>query len=350
MGGKKIKLMKNDPSTNPPPALNILVTGGGGFLGSAVVSLLVNRGYHVRSFSRSRYPELSTLGVEQIRGDICNKTEIEQALRGADLVFHTAAKAGIWGEYSQYYRTNVMGTRNVLAGCKKHHISRLVYTSSPSVVFNGRDMEGVDESVPYPATYSAYYPRTKAMAEQDVVRAADQRLRTIILRPHLIWGPGDKHFVPRIIKRSSRLIKVGNGKNLVDTVYIDNAAQAHLLAADALEKKPELSGNIYFISQGDPVPLWDMINHILETAGLAPVRRSVPRAMAWLAGMLIESAYRIFNVRKEPRMTRFLADELARSHWFDISAAGKDLGYAPKISIKEGLRRLEIWLRNNPPA
>jgi len=338
--------MKNGNSIKATPPLKVLVTGGGGYLGSAIVTLLVERRYHVRSFSRNHYPELSSMGIEQIQGDICDKTEIEQALKGVDLVFHTAAKAGIWGDYSDYYRTNVTGTQNVIAGCKKHHISRLIYTSSPSVVFNGTDMEGVNESVPYPATYHAYYPQTKAIAEQHVIKATGQGLMTIILRPHLIWGPRDKHFVPRIIARANRLIRVGNGKNLIDTVYIDNAADAHILAADELEKNPKLSGNIYFISQGEPVPLWDMINHILKAASLAPVKRSMPRRMAWLIGGILEFAYRTFNIIGEPRMTRFLADELAKAHWFDISAAGKDLGYTPRISIKEGLRRLESWLQN----
>jgi nucleoside-diphosphate-sugar epimerase len=338
--------MKNDPSIKATAPKKVLVTGGGGFLGRAIVKLLVQRNDHVRSFSRNRYPDLSSMGIEQIQGDICDKISIRQALRGVDLVFHTAAKAGIWGDYSDYYKTNVTGTQNVIAGCKKHNISRLIYTSSPSVVFNGTDMEGVNESVPYPATYLAYYPQTKAIAEQYVIKTAGQGLLTIILRPHLIWGPGDKHFVPRIIARANGLIRVGNGKNLVDTVYIDNAAEAHVLAADGLEKNPKLSGNIYFISQGDPIPLWDMINHILEAAGFAPVRRSMPHSMAWLIGVMLELVYRSFNISKEPRMTRFLADELAKAHWFDISAAGKDLGYIPRISIKEGLRRLERWLQN----
>jgi nucleoside-diphosphate-sugar epimerase len=346
MGRKEIKLMKNDQTIKATPPLKVLVTGGGGFLGSAIVTLLVKRRYHVRSFSQNRYPELTSMGIEQIQGDICDKTAIEQALRGVDLVFHTAAKAGIWGNYYDYYKTNVTGTQNVIAGCKKHHISRLIYTSSPSVVFNGTDMEGVNESVPYPATYHADYPRTKAIAEQYVIKAAGQGLMTIILRPHLIWGPRDKHFVPRIIARANRLIRVGNGKNLIDTVYVDNAADAHILAADALEKNPKLSGNMYFISQDDPVPLWDMINHILKAAGLSPVRRSMPRSMAWVIGVMLELTYRTFNISGEPRMTRFLADELAKAHWFDISAARKDLGYAPRISITEGLRRLERGLQN----
>jgi 2-alkyl-3-oxoalkanoate reductase len=338
--------MKNHESIKAKAPKKVLVTGGGGFLGSAIVKRLVKRNDHVRSFSRNRYPELASMGIEQIQGDIRDNTAMEQALKGVDLVFHTAAKAGIWGNYSDYYKTNVTGTQNVIAGCKKHNITRLIYTSSPSVVFNGTDMAGVNESVPYPSKYQAHYPKTKAIAEQNVIRAAGQGLLTIILRPHLIWGPRDKHFVPRIISRAKRLIRVGNGKNLVDTVYIDNAADAHILAADGLEKNPKLSGNMYFISQGDPVYLWEMINHILKAGGLAPVKRSMPRRMAWLMGFILEFAYRTFNISTEPRMTRFLADELAKAHWFDISAAEKDLGYTPRVSIKEGLRRLETWLQN----
>jgi 2-alkyl-3-oxoalkanoate reductase len=338
--------MKNNESIKATAPKKILVTGGGGFLGRAIVKLLVQRNYHVRSFSRNRHSGLTSMGIEQIQGDICDKISIGQALRGVDLVFHTAAKAGIWGDYSDYYKTNVIGTQNVITGCKKHNISRLIYTSSPSVVFNGKDMEGVNESVPYPATYLAYYPQTKAIAEQHVIKTAGEGLLTIILRPHLIWGPGDKHFVPRIIARANGLIRVGNGKNLVDTVYIDNAADAHILAADGLEKNPKLCGNVYFISQGDPVPLWDMINHILKAAGFAPVRHSMPRSMAWLIGVVLEFVYKTFKISGEPQMTRFLADELAKAHWFDISAAEKDLGYTPRVSIKEGLRRLESWLQN----
>jgi nucleoside-diphosphate-sugar epimerase len=325
----------------------VLVTGGGGFLGGAIVRLLVERGDHVRSFSRCFYPELASMGVEQLQGDICDKVAVESACKGIDLVFHVAAKAGVWGDYCEYYKTNVIGTQNVIAACRKHNVSRLVHTGSPSVVFNGKDMEGVDESVPYSDRFHTNYPKTKALAEQDVVKAASKSLRTIILRPHLIWGPKDNHLVPRIIARAKQLVRVGNGQNLVDTTYIDNAAEAHILAADRLEEDHKLSGNIYFISQDDPVPLWDMINNILKAAGLAPVRWTIPKKMAWLIGAVLEFFYKIFNISGEPKMTRFIADELATAHWFDINAAKKDLGYVPRVSTKEGLRRLEDWLRNS---
>lgn len=340
--------MKDNESITGKLPHKVLVTGGGGFLGSAIVTRLVKRGDRVKSFSRGFYPELAAMGVEQIRGDISDKAAVKHAFRGINLAFHVAAKPGVWGDYGTYYRTNVIGTQNVIAACKKHNVSRLVYTSSPSVVFNGADMEGVDESVPYPEKFHAHYPRTKAMAEQAVIAAADERLKTIILRPHLIWGPQDNHLVPRIIKRANRLVKVGNGKNLVDTIYIDNAADAHIQAADRLEQNHNLSGRVYFISQDNPVPLWEMVNNILNAAGLVPVQRSISRSTAWMIGAVLEIFYKMFRINTEPGMTRFLADELSTAHWFDIGAAKKDLGYAPKISMEEGLLRLEKWLRDQP--
>jgi nucleoside-diphosphate-sugar epimerase len=340
-------MKNNEPIAGKSPH-KVLVTGGGGFLGGAIVRQLVERGDRVVSFSRRFYSELSVMGVEQIQGDISDATAVDRACREIDLVFHVAAKPGVWGDYVPYYRTNVIGTRNVIAACKQHNVSRLVYTSSPSVVFGGADMEGVDESVPYPEKYHAHYPKTKAMAEQIVIAAGDEGLKTIVLRPHLIWGPLDNHLVPRIIERASRLVMVGDGKNLVDTIYIDNAADVHIQAADRLEQNHHLSGRVYFISQDDPVPLWEMVNNILKRAGLSPVQRSISRNSAWMIGAVLEIFYKMFKISGEPRMTRFLADELSTAHWFNISAAKKDLGYKPNISTEEGLYRLEKWLQHNP--
>ncbi len=326
---------------------NILVTGGGGFLGKAIVKQLVETGENVRSFSRSFYPELESMGVSQIQGDISDKKAVEQASRDIKIIFHVAAKPGIWGNYNDYYKTNVTGTENVISACNKHNVEKLIYTGSPSVVFNGTDMEGVDESAPYPERFHAHYPKTKAIAEQLVVNAATDTLRTITLRPHLIWGPGDNHLVPRIIAKAEQLKIVGNGKNLVDTIYIDNAANAHILAAKKLDENPDISGNVYFISQGEPVLLWDMINAILKASGRDPVKKSIPKIAAWLIGAACEFFYKILNINVEPPMTRFVAEELSTSHWFDISAAVRDLGYSPQVSTKEGLRRLEEWLKKS---
>jgi len=323
---------------------NSLVTGGGGFLGSAIVKLLLDRGDKVSSFSRSYYPELSALGVDQIQGDIADRQQVLSACKDREVIFHVAAKPGIWGKYEDYYSTNVIGTGNVISACLDNAVPFLIYTSSPAVVFNGKNMEGVDESVPLTDNFHSHYQKTKSMAEIMVREATGNKLKTVILRPHLIWGPGDNHLVPRIIQRGKSLFRVGSGKNLVDTTYIDNAAAAHVSAADTLADNPSISGNTYFISQGEPVLLWDMINNILRAADLDPVTRTIPQSAAWWIGLFLEIIYKALHLSSEPKMTRFLAEELSTSHWFDISAAKKDLGYQPKVSIEEGLIRLEKWL------
>ena len=322
----------------------VLVTGGGGFLGAAVAGRLAARGDRVFSFSRGEHPHLAGLGVEHIRGDIADAGALERACRGVEVVYHTAAKPPPWGPLSDYRRTNVTGTAMVIAACRRAGVKRLVHTSTPSVLFSGRDLEGVDESTPYPPRWHSPYAATKAAAEQQVLQAAAAGLPAIVLRPHEIWGPGDPHFVPRILARAHRLRRIGDGNNLIDTTYIDNAAQAHLLAADRLGENPGLSGRVYFISQGEPVPAWEMIDAILKAAGRGPVKGRISHRSAWLAGWACELIYRGLRLAGEPPLTRFVADALARTHWFDIGAARRDLGYAPAVSTAEGLRRLEIWL------
>jgi nucleoside-diphosphate-sugar epimerase len=327
--------------------MNALVTGGGGFLGGAIVRSLRQRGDHIRSFSRGSYPELAALGVEQVPGDLADLHAVRRAVQGCDVVFHVAARAGVAGRYAGYHTTNVLGTQHVLTACREAGVHRLVYTSSPSVVFDGRDMEGVDESVPYPSHYEAHYPRTKAEAERAVLAANNPELATVALRPHLIWGPGDNHLVPRILERgrAGRLRRIGSRNCLIDSVYIDNAAQAHLLAADRLAPGSAVAGRAYFISNGEPMPVWDLVNAILKAGGVPPVTRRVPYPVAWLAGAILEGVYAACWPDAEPPMTRFVARELATSHWFDLTAARRDLGYEPRVSIAEGLRRLEAWLQ-----
>jgi nucleoside-diphosphate-sugar epimerase len=328
-----------------------LVTGGGGFLGGAIVRRLTVHGDHVRSLSRGRYPALGALGVEQSEGDVADVGVVNAAVAGCDLVFHVAAKAGVWGPYAEYHRTNVVGTENVLSACRKHGVRRLVYTSSPSVVFNGRDMEGVNESAPYPDHYDAAYPKTKAVAERLVLAANGPYLATVALRPHLIWGPGDNHLTPRILERgrAGRLRRIGRANKWIDATYIDNAADAHLLAADRLSPGSPIAGKAYFVGNGEPMPLWDLVNRILAAGGVAPVKRKIPIWLAYTAGWLMETAYTILRRRDEPPLTRFVVRELTTAHWFDLTAARRDLGYEPKVSIGEGLKRLQSSLQRAAP-
>lgn len=332
--------------------MKALVTGGGGFLGKAIVRLLVERGDTVRSFSRQAHPALDALGVEHLCGALDDAEAVRQAAKGCDVVFHVAAKAGVWGPYQEFYRANVLGTQQVIAACRANGIQRLVYTSSPSVVFDGRDMEGVDESVPYPEHYEAFYPQTKAEAEQLVLLANDEDLATVALRPHLIWGPEDNHLVPRILARGRKgaLRRIGTRECLVDTIYIDNAAQAHLQAADRLAIGSVVAGKSYFLSQGEPLPVWEVVNRILAAGGVPPVTRTISPRLAYVVGCILERIYMLFSLQGEPRMTRFVARELSTSHWFDLTAARRDFDYAPTVSFDEGMTRLQAWLTSQPPA
>lgn len=326
---------------------NVLVTGGSGFLGKAIVHRLVRDGARVTSFSRHSDPELTALDVEQYQADVSDSDAVDAACRNQHVVFHTAAKPPPWGKYKDYFRINVTGTQNIIDSCIRRNVPLLVYTSTPSVIFNGSDLNGVDESIPYPARYTADYPKTKAMAEKRVIEAGSGDLSTIILRPHQIWGPGDPHFAPRLLARAKKLKQIGDGTNLVDTIYIDNAADAHLLAAKKLGENPSLSGRVYFITQGEPVPAWDMINAILNAAGMQPVTGQVSYTLARSLGAVLEFIYRTLRLPGEPQMTRFLAEAVAKSHWFDIRAAKTDLNFTPRISTAEGLERLAEWFQSN---
>ncbi len=326
---------------------DVLVTGGGGFLGGALVRGLLAQGHRVRSFSRGAYPELEALGVDVVRGDLADAAAVRRACAGCEVVFHNAARAAVWGRYEAFAGPNVLGTRNVLQACRDEGVPRLVFTSTASVVFGREDIRGADESLPYPRRQASPYAATKAEAERLVLAADGPGLRTIALRPHLIWGPGDTQIVPRIVAqaRAGKVVRVGDGTNVVDTTYVDNAVDAHLLAARALLGNPRAAGRAYFVSNGDPANLWKLIDRILAEAGLPPVRHSVPASLAVALGAAVGAVHERLHRPGEPRLTRFLAEELSTSHWFDIGAARRELGYEPAVSLEEGLQRLGEWLR-----
>lgn len=335
--------------------MRALVTGGGGFLGRYIVEQLLERGDEVRSLARGDYPELAALGVDVVRGDLRDSRDVCEACDDVDVVFHTAAVAGVGVHWDDFFHTNLLGARHVVAGCRERGVRRLVFTSSPSVVFAGRDQCGVDEQTPYGLTwlqrYRCHYSRSKALAEQLVLAANGDSLATCALRPHLIWGPRDNHLIPRLLERArqGRLRRVGSGENRVDVTYVENAAAAHLQAADALEQarggdRTAPAGRAYFLSQGDPVNCWQWIDQVLDLAGLPAVKKSISAAAAWQAGRACESTYRLLGLKREPPMTRFVAAQLSTSHWFNIEAARRDLGYKPAVPTDEGLQRLATWI------
>lgn len=325
----------------------VLVTGGGGFLGSRIVQMLLDKNISVRTLQRSDNVLLKKRGVDVIRGDIRDINTIINAAKGCDVIFHVAAKAGVWGDYDDYYQINVNGTKNVLSACKQHNIHKLIYTSSPSVVFAGKDEIGINEATAYPDQFLTAYQKTKALAEQMVLAANNETLATVVLRPHLIWGPNDPHLVPRIIERgkTGRLRLVGRQQNLVDSTYIDNAALAHVLAAEALTASGSCAGKAYFISNDEPLPMATLINKILAAAEISPVTKTIPVQLAYTLGMLLEAVYTIFSIKHEPIITRFVARQLACAHWYNLDAAKKDFAYHASVSIDEGMDKLKASLK-----
>jgi len=327
--------------------MKALVTGGGGFLGRYIVEQLHERGDSVIAFSRREYPELIAMGANSISGDIQEYDSIRKACENVDVVFHVAALAGMWGPWKDFYKTNVLGTANVIKACVDQKVEKLIYTSSPSVIFSNEPQEYIDESVPYPKKYESFYAKSKAMGEKLVIEANSENLLTCSLRPHLIFGPRDPHLLVTIAKRAleGKLPQIGDGKNKVDFSYVIDAARAHLLAADSLIQGSRLAGSVYFISQDEPVELWPWLSEIFSKLNIPPVRKHYSLRMARTLGAFLEIFYRLFPFLGEPRMTRFLASELALSHYYDISKAKNDFGYHTLYDMETAVSNTLEYLR-----
>ncbi len=332
--------------------MKAFVTGGGGFVGSAIVRALRARGDDVVSYSRAAYPQLEAIGVRCQRGDLTDLASLQRAMSGADTVFHVAAKAGVWGPRAEYFRTNVDGTRHVVAACQANAVKRLVFTSSPSVCFDGRDHVMASE-LPYAERFLAHYPESKAEAEMHVLAAnGHEGLATCALRPHLVFGPGDPHLLPRVLERAraGRLGIVGSGDNEVSLTYIDDAADAHVAAADRLDERAPHAGRAYFINQAEPVRLWHWIASLCTELDIAPPSRRIPLPAAWTLGATMEAAWRTFRLTGEPPMTRFVAQQLARSHSYDVRPAERDFGWRPSFSMRRASELTLASLRDHVPA
>lgn len=339
----------HSPLTSAPA----LVTGGTGFLGRRLVERLLDDGRSVTVLARRPAPDLAARGVRFICASLDDAAAVQAACAGVETIFHTAAKVGVWGRYDDFFRTNVLGTRALLAGARTHGVKRFVHTSTPSVVYNGQSLANANESLPLTTACPSPYPLTKAIAEREVLAVNSAPLRTVALRPHLIWGVGDPHLVPRVLARAraGRLRIVGDGTNRVDMVHVANAVDAHLAAEQALTQSnllgdiPSAAGRAYFITNDEPVALWEWINALLVALGEPPVTRRLSLGTASAIGAVCESLWRVLPLHGEPPMTRFIAAELAKDHWFNLAAARRDLGYVPRVSMAAGTAELVAALR-----
>jgi len=325
--------------------MNVLVTGGGGFLGRYIAEQLMQRGYVVSVLCRSAYPELSEQGINVIRGDVTNPDDVNRAIQGNTFVFHVAAMVGYWGSYVDFFNTNVNGTQNVINSCQMHGVSKLIYTSSPSVTMNNMDIHNGNESLPYQKQYHSHYSATKAIAERAVLAAHHPNgLHTVAIRPHLIVGPRDNHLLPRLLQKanSGKLKQIGPGHNKVSVTYVENAAHAHIMAAES----PNTGGKAYFINEPEPVLLWPWLKHILANLNARQPRIKVPFKVAFAAGWVLELVYGALKIKKEPLVTRFIASELYRNHYFSIERAKRDFDYEPLFSFEQAERKTLDSIRN----
>lgn len=324
----------------------ILVTGGGGFLGKKIVQMLLEKGHTVSVVGRNDYPALSEAGCSCYKGDITNLSFLQDCFQGVDTVFHVAALAGIWGSWHNYFQTNVIGTQNVIAACKRNSVKRLIYTSTPSVVFNGNHIIQGDEALPYARKPLCNYAKSKILAEKYFLSSISDDFRGCAIRPHLIWGPEDPHLIPRLIERgkAQKLKIVGKGKNLVDISYVDNVAHAHILAAESLCNSDKANRQVYFIGEEKPVELWGWINELFDKLDIPPIDSKISFKAAYTIGSILEIVYKTFQVRPEPPMTRFVAEQLAKSHYFSHQKAKEDFGYFPLVNTELGMDRLINWI------
>jgi nucleoside-diphosphate-sugar epimerase len=331
--------------------MKVLVTGGSGFLGGRVIELLLEDGREVRAYSRRPLPGLEAKGAQVVLGGFGDADRLAAAMEGAGAVVHCAGRTGVWGPLEPFLESNTRGAERMLEAARRSDPKIFIYTSSPSVAADKGGLEGADEDAPYVTSRRHGYPYSKMLAEKAVLAAGSPGFRTLALRPHLIWGPGDPHFLPRIFRLEARgrLRIVSGGPYLASHTFIDNAANAHLLALRALESGTAASGKSFFIAEPKPMDVWELINRILACGGRPPVTKTAPRFLLKAYGAVCELLWRALPLKGEPPMTSFTAGHLSSSHWFDIGRAERLLGYRPKVRLEDAFRLLAESLGGQPP-
>ncbi len=333
--------MPDSPGSSPARA-TVLVTGATGFVGSALAARLVTEGASVRGLTRHPDAAPAIPGVHWVRGDLEDPGSLREATRGIDAVFHAGGMVGHFGHRPAYLRANVQGTKDLLAACREHQVRALIHTSTPSVIADGSDHFGVDESHPYSTRFASPYPESKALSEQLVLAAHRDDFRTIVVRPHMIWGPGRSQWVQGMVRRAARnaLWQIGPGGNRIGMTFLDDCISAHLAAWQALTRDASVGGVPYFVHGGEPVVFWDWVAELSRACGLSPIRGQVPVGAAMALAHACDAAVVISRGRVHLPISAYLIAELTTEHYSDITRARTRLGYEPRVTMAEGLARI----------
>ena len=321
----------------------VVVTGGGGVVGGAAARALRAQGWDVASLQRGAISDaLRGLGVHELRADItADQDALVDAFRGADAVVHAAARVDIVGPWEEYKRINIGGTAAVIRAARAAGVGKLVMVSSPSVAHAGRSLVGAPAGVADADAARGHYARSKAKAEALALAANDDDFAVTVLRPHLVWGPGDAQLTERIITRAraGRLVVIGSGAALIDTTYIDNAGEA-IAAAVRRADADGVRGHSFVVSNGEPRTVVEMLTRIAQAGGAPGPSRAVPYPVAKAGGHVVERWWDRTGREGEPPVTSFLAEQLATAHWFDQRQTRDALQWRPSVSIEEGFARL----------
>ena len=315
------------------------VTGGSGFIGGALVKRLVGEGRQVRALARSdaSAERLRELGAEPAKGDLDDPSSIRAGAEGCDIAFHAAAAVLEWGPREEFVRGNVTGTENSLRGCREAGVRRFVHVGTEAALMVGQALVNVDESVPLRPDSKAHYSATKALAEERVRAASADGFETVVIRPRLVWGPGDTTVLPGLVEavERGRFSWIGGGHHLTDTTHVQNVIEGLLLGAE--KGRP---GEAYFVTDGEPVEFRKFVTELLATRDVTPGDRNTPPAVARAAAATLEPLWALLGRKNPPPVTRLAVWLSSLECTIDISKAREELGYAPVKTRDEGLAEL----------